>query len=234
MASDAGESNRLKVFLSYSRKDTLAFADQLIAALEICGFETNVDRHDISGGEDWNKRLGALILESDTVVFVMSPEAAVSQICAWEVEETDRLSKRLVPIVAMPLHGAIVPGRLQNLNYIHFYPEPMVPGSGFGYGLAKLTKALNTDVDWLREHTVLGERAARWDSHGRHTDELIRGALLAEAEEGLANKPAKTSEISALHRAYLEASRQAEDLRAGEARRRIEDMAAAQAAREEF
>ena len=96
------EAGKLKVFISYSRDD-LDFADQLVAALEPCGFDPTIDRHGISGGEDWKKRLGSLIHESDTIVFVLSPESARSEICAWEVEEAVRLSKRILPVVCRPI-----------------------------------------------------------------------------------------------------------------------------------
>jgi TIR domain len=142
--------SRLRIFISYSRDD-LAFADQLYAALAACGFDPKIDRHGISGGEDWKKRLGALIQDSDTVVFVLSPSALDSKMCAWEVVETDRHGKRLIPIVAKPLADARVPARLKELNYIYFYPEANVPGSGFGLGLSQLVEALNTDLDWIRE-----------------------------------------------------------------------------------
>src|SRR5205085_726957 len=131
----------------------LTFADQLYAALSACGFEPRIDRHGISGGEDWKKRLGGLILESDTVVFVLSPSALDSDMCAWEVKETDICGKRLIPILAKSLNGATVPKRLQELNYIYFYPEANVPNSGFGLGLSQLVEALNTDLNWIREHT---------------------------------------------------------------------------------
>src|SRR5262249_48215096 len=73
-ASSEGRG-KLRVFISYSRDD-LKFADQLDAALNACGFECLIDRHDISGGEDWKARLGNLIREADTVVFVLSPSSA--------------------------------------------------------------------------------------------------------------------------------------------------------------
>jgi hypothetical protein len=82
------------VFVSYSRDD-LHFAHQLVEGLELTGFAPTIDRHGISGGEAWEKRLGALIREADTVVFVLSPASAVSKICAWEVEEAARLNKRI-------------------------------------------------------------------------------------------------------------------------------------------
>jgi TIR domain len=50
-------SGKLHVFISYSRDD-LDFADQLDAALDAYGFECLIDRHGISGGEDWKRRLG--------------------------------------------------------------------------------------------------------------------------------------------------------------------------------
>ena len=60
--SDASDKGKLRVFISYSRDD-LDFADQLDAALKACGFECILDRHGISGGEDWKRRLGSLISE---------------------------------------------------------------------------------------------------------------------------------------------------------------------------
>src|SRR4249920_2192283 len=90
--------DRLKVFVTYSRKDALEFADQLVAALSAYGYQPTIDRHGIAGAEKWQERLGTLILEADTVVFVLSPESATSDICAWEVIEADKRAKRLIPV----------------------------------------------------------------------------------------------------------------------------------------
>ena len=80
------DATKLRVFLSYSRAD-IEFADQLVAILEVLGFEPLIDREGIHGAENWKVRLGQLILESDIVVFVLSPESSTSDVCAWEVEE---------------------------------------------------------------------------------------------------------------------------------------------------
>src|SRR5215472_4350266 len=149
---DSSDRGKLRVFISYSRDD-LHFADQLDAALNAYGFECLIDRHGISGGEDWKRRLGNLIREADPVVFVLSPTSARSEICAWEVEEATRLGKRILPVNCRPLKGARPPPRLRDLQYIFFHADPKAPSSGFGTGLAKLVAALNTDFDWLREHT---------------------------------------------------------------------------------
>ena len=130
------EGGRLRVFISYSRDD-LEFADQLVAALEVTGFDVAMDRHGITGGEDFRRRLGALIREADTVVFVLSPSSVQSGMCAWEVEEAIRLGKRIIPVVCRELEGRDPPPLLKNLDYVFFYPEPKVAGSGFGHGLAR-------------------------------------------------------------------------------------------------
>ncbi len=96
------------------------------------------------------------------MVFVLSPSSACSEICDWEVEEATGLNKRILPVNCRPLEGVSPPARLRELNYIFFYEEPKVPGSGFGNGLANLVTALNTDFDWLREHTRYLQRAIQW------------------------------------------------------------------------
>jgi hypothetical protein len=99
---DSPDRGKLHVFISYSRDD-LSFANQLNAALDAYGFECFIDREGISGGEEWKRRLGNLISEADTVVFVLSPTSSRSEICAWEVEEAARLNKRILPVNSRPL-----------------------------------------------------------------------------------------------------------------------------------
>ena len=67
----AEAAKSLKVFVSYSRAD-VDFADQLVLALDDKGFETILDRHDMSGGENWRERLGKLILSADAVAFILT------------------------------------------------------------------------------------------------------------------------------------------------------------------
>jgi hypothetical protein len=110
-------------FISYSRDD-LRFANQLDAALKACGIECLIDRHGISGGEEWKRRLSNLISEADTVVFVLSPASARSKVCAWEVEEAVGLGKRILPVICQPLEGASPPPKLRDRNYIFFCEDP--------------------------------------------------------------------------------------------------------------
>jgi hypothetical protein len=55
------EPSRLRVFISYSRKDE-DFAQELLAGLELVGFEPYLDKHDIAAGEDWDPSFELLTL----------------------------------------------------------------------------------------------------------------------------------------------------------------------------
>jgi TPR repeat protein len=228
---DSPDRGKLRVFISYSRDD-LYFANQLDAALKAYGFECFIDREGISGGEEWKQRLGNLIRDADTVVFVLSPTSARSEICAWEVGEAARLGKRIVPVNCRPLEGAIPPPRLRDLNYIFFYADPKVLDSGFGTGLLSLVEALNTDFDWLREHTRYLQRATEWDSRGRPPNRLLSGDDIAEAKAWVARRPKNAPEPTALHLDFIRASEEEAEARLSAQRKQLEAMAAAQAERE--
>ena len=227
----ATDTEKLRVFISYSRDD-LAFADQLDATLKLVGFNTTIDRHGIDPGEDWKTRLGGLIRDTDTVVFVLTPSSARSDICAWEVEEAKRLGKRILPVVPRSLDGAGAPPGLAALNYIFFYAEPKKPGSGFGQGLLDLVGALNTDLEWLREHTRYLQRATEWDAGGRPPNRLLSGGDIALAKAWAARRPKDAPAPTGLHLDFIRASEDWETRQQSEERQRLQQMAEAQAARE--
>jgi hypothetical protein len=52
MVSAGVEPGRLRIFISYSRKDE-DFGQELLSGLEFGGFEPYLDKDDIAAGEDW-------------------------------------------------------------------------------------------------------------------------------------------------------------------------------------
>ena len=231
MAKVTVDAGRLNVFISYSRDD-LAFADQLDVALALFGFATTIDRQGIQGGEDWRRRLGNLIREADTVVFVLSPSSTDSEICAWEVEEAVRLGKRIIPVICRPLDGASPPPSLANLNYIFFYAEAKSPKSGFGTGLARLVSSLKTDLDWLREHTRLLLRANEWKDGERHPNRLLSGTDIELAKAWVARQPKDTPPPTELQLDFIRASEEWEAQQQSAERQRLQQIAEAQEERE--
>src|SRR5215813_12229846 len=215
--SDSGASEKLKVFISYSRRDASEFADELVAGLELAGFAPFLDRHDIAAGEDWETRLGGLIAQSDTVVFVVTPESVTSQRCVWEVERTLGLSKRLLPVIHRPVADSDIPPQLSRLQFVRFDT-----GRGITCPLAELSEALRLDLDWIREHTRLGELAARWQARGRPESLLLRGDDLGGAKAWMATRKVGAPEITDAQRTLISASEEAEAKRLGNERAQLE------------
>jgi hypothetical protein len=83
-STEANGETKANVFISYSRKD-IAFVDRLAIALEAQGIAPSIDRTEIYAFEEWWKRIEVLISAADTIVFVLSPAAATSEICRKEL-----------------------------------------------------------------------------------------------------------------------------------------------------
>src|SRR5262249_53678478 len=110
----------------------------------------------------------------------------------------------------------------KQLNYI-FFDRPL----SFGASLQTLTTALRTDVEWVREHTRIGEAALRWDARGRAEALLWRGEELAAAKAWLAAQPQYAPEPTLLHHEFIKAGEDAEAVRTSDERKRLDEMAAA-------
>lgn len=195
--------NRAKVFVSYSRTDT-AFAQMLVGALSERGFDAFLDKTDIAPGEPWKERLAGLIAIADTVVFAASPDSIASPICAWELEESTRLGKRLIPVVARRFATADAPSALGRLNWVF-----LAEGDEKDAALATLNTALRTDLSWVREHTRLGELARHWEEQERSNGATLRGRDLDAAERWLDRRPADANAPTELHQDFIRASRRA-------------------------
>ena len=200
---DDASASKLRVFISYSRKD-LAFVERVAAAFQVRGFEPYLDKTDIAPGEPWQDRLAALIGAADSIVFVVSPDSTASTICRWEVEESLRLGKRILPMVCRTIDPAAAPPELARLNWTFAREE-----DGFDAAVAKVGEVLRTNLDWVREHTRLGELAQRWESGGRSNSAVLRGPDLDAAERWLASRPAETAGPTERQKAFIQASRSA-------------------------
>lgn len=212
----------LKVFISYSRSD-LEIANQLVNAIQAMEISTSIDREGISGAEDWRERLKQLISEADSIIFVLSPSSATSEMCHWEVEESLRLNKRIIPVLVCPLGDCEPHPQLRKLNYIYLYAEPRLSGSGFGSGMLSLGNALREDVEWIREHTRLGNLAVRWDNQSRPIDSLARGSELLRWQKWRNEQTNNAPALTDLQREFLSDSEAAEAQRQSQAQQEIEN-----------
>jgi YjbE family integral membrane protein len=212
----------------------MLFADELAAGLVYDeNFEVSIDRQAIHEGEDWKKRLGALIAGADTVVFILSPKSATSPICQWEVDEANLLSKRVVPVQASSLDGVQPPPQLAALNYVRFDPQDDGQPRSFMAGLQGLRRALTTDLDWVREHTRLLLRAHEWVAAGKTENRLLSGSDIAEAKQWLQRRPKNAPAPADLHLDFIRACETAEAARADAIQQQHREISLAQSAREQ-
>jgi formylglycine-generating enzyme required for sulfatase activity len=195
---------KTRVFISYSRKD-LAFADKLEAALKARGFDVLIDRQEIYAFEDWWKRIQALIGQSDTVIFVLSPDAVTSDVALKEIAHAASLNKRFAPIVCRRVEDSAVPEALRRLNFIFFDDAAQ-----FETSADRLAEALQTDIGWIRRHTEFGEAARRWSEGGRAGGLLLRPPALDQAEAWMAFRPDGAPQPTAETDAFIATSRKAD------------------------
>ena len=111
-------SDRLKLFISYSRADADA-ADSLVQALEAQDFEVKIDRRDLPFGEEWRAGIRDFILASDTIVWLVSPASIGSRWVNWELGEVQGSGKRLMPVAIAPTRPEDLP---EALGRIHLLP----------------------------------------------------------------------------------------------------------------
>lgn len=199
---DLGPDNA-RVFLSYSRKDRER-AQSIADVLRERHFGVYKDTDDILPTEEWKGRLEQLIAEADTIVFLMSPHSVASEVCAWEVEYATELNKRIAPIVIDDVEADTIPPLLARLNFI-FATER----DRFQDAVDSLVSALNSDIDWIREHTRLAGLARRWRDNGESARLLLRGQDIADAEQWRDAKPKEAPAVLTLHADFVAASRAA-------------------------
>ena len=231
--NDKGLAGRAKIFLSYSRRQ-VEFADEMELALEDKGYDVLVDRHNIAKGEDFQRRLGQMILASDSIVFILSNESATSDVCEWEINEALALGKRILVVSIGDLREGVAPPQsLAKLDWIHCWRNPAVPGSSQTKGFIELDQALRSDLKWLRMQTWLLERSTEWaesdlgfESIQDNSALLLRGTVLEEAIEWLTNSPPHAS-ISPKVRSFLDASELLQNTTQSDAARRLAEQQAA-------
>ena len=221
-------TDKLRVSVSYARRDASDFAEYLVVALKFAGFDAFLDRHDIAKAEDWEARIGDLIAKSDTVVFVLTPESVQSERCDWEVKRAVALGKRIVPVQWIAVPEADVPEELKRLNYTIFSS-----GQPFNGPLAELTVTLGQDLGWLRQQTELGEAAERWQASNRNDDLLLRGVPITKARKWANDRKPNAPQISPLLTAFIGASEEGEVARSNAERQHLAEIAAAQLQRGE-
>lgn len=201
--------NSSDVFISYRRKD-VAFVRQLAQAFTAQGREIWVDWEDIPPGvADFSREIQSGIEGANTFVAVLSPDFLDSKYCLNELRHAAELHKRIIPIVHRAVDGSTIPESIRVINWVYFTPHAGQPND-FPGAFEALTQAIDTDYDYLREHTRLLTRARDWLNNDRNVSFLISGAELDAAENWLARAAQYTPPAAPIHTEFILQSRKAQ------------------------
>ncbi len=190
------------VFVSYSRADS-GFVRELHAFLGSSGRNVWVDWEDIPAASEWERDIYDNIDGAESFVFVVSTSSLASEYCTTEFRHAQERGKRIVPIACDAADPGAAPLGLRQLNWIWCRE-----GDDRDAAFAKLSSALDTDLEWARAHTRLLVRAVDWDTR-QDSSLLLRGRDLKLAEQDLAANAAKEPVPTELQQRYVLASRRA-------------------------
>ena len=170
----------LDVFVSYSRVDS-DFARQLNDALQTQGKTTWFDQESIATGTDFQQEINRGIEQSDNFLFIISPESVNSPYCADEVEYAKGLNKRFVTVLHRKVNPAKLHPDLARVQWLDFHRY----GGDFYANFSELIQTLNTDREYVREHTKILYKTLEWKQRNKTIDLLLRGSEYTRAYEWL-------------------------------------------------
>jgi WD40 repeat protein len=191
------------VFISYSRKDK-EFVRKLHESLKANDVTAWVDWEGIPLSADWMDEITRAVDGADAFLVVISPDWLESKVCLQELELGLTRNKKLIPILHRPPEkGAPMHEKLAATNWVYLREtddhEATVP---------KLIEAINTDLDWVRQHTRLLQRANEWKNKNHNASFLLQGADLEDGEKWMNEATQKSErEVLPLQGEYIGASR---------------------------
>lgn len=189
------------IFISYSRKDQ-GFVKKLFDALANQKREAWVDWQGIPPTAEWLEEVYSAIDYTNAFIFVLSPDSISSEICQLEVNHAIEQNKRLIPVLLREINSADLHEGIHKINWLRMDEDSLESS------LQNLLEALDTDLDWVSDHTRLTVRATEWDRHDRDASRLLRGKDLESAEQWLTIAPDKSLDPTLLQSHFITASRQ--------------------------
>ena len=108
------------VFVSYSRRDS-EFVRRLTEAVsDRGGRDVWLDTEGIQDGEVFPEVIKRAIEQSNTFLFVITPNAVNSAYCENEVEYARQMQKRILPVLREPVPDAELLAEIRDRNWIPF------------------------------------------------------------------------------------------------------------------
>ena len=205
MSEQDTQSLKKSVFISYSRKD-IEFVHKLNDSLDSNELEAWVDWEGIPPSSEWMDEITRAIEGADAFLFVISPDSLASKVCGEELELGLKYNKKLIPILHRePQKDTVMHEKLSSHNWVYLREQ-----DNHEAGISKVLESINTDLDWIRQHTRLLQRAREWEDKNRNSSFLLQGSDLEEAEGWRSHATGNTDrQILPLQGEYVDTSRKA-------------------------
>jgi WD40 repeat protein len=163
-----------------------------------------VDWEGIPPTAEWLREIRGAIDGADGFLFVITPDSCASEVCHLEIAHALERRKRLIPVLHRETASEAIPPEIARVNWV-FLRE----SDSFASGVAAIITALDTDFEWVADHTRLLVRAVEWDRERRDASYALRGRDLQRFERWLGQAPDKKPEATSLQSEYVLASRRA-------------------------
>ncbi|HNB51166.1 MAG TPA: TIR domain-containing protein [Anaerolineales bacterium] len=197
-----------KVFISYSRRDK-PFVAKLNEALSQYQIDTWVDWENIPLTADWWNEIRLGIENADAFAFVISPDSLTSEVCGREIQTAVDNHKRLIPILHRdPQKGNPMHEKISSHNWIYMRDDAEMAAN-----VPQMLAVVNTDLDFVKTHTRLLERALGWEREKKNNSFVLQGDELHQAERWLESAGKKQPQPTSLHIEFIQASRRAANQR---------------------
>ncbi len=171
---DVGAGFHSEVFISYAVADQ-DLAMRIHEALESAGQFVWIDNEDIRYADNWKDAVLPAIEQAPVILFITSKASTSSKNCLEELEYAELMGKRIIPLVAERVEADLVPDTLRE-RVRRDFRDP----NNFHSELLKLIQDITSDPEYVKVHSHLSSRAARW-----HSDQL---GLLDSGEIKKANE----------------------------------------------
>ncbi|NER93573.1 MAG: TIR domain-containing protein [Symploca sp. SIO1B1] len=201
--------NLFDAFISYGRADSLAFGKKLYARLLEAGFKIWFDKNDIPLGVDFQNQIDDGIEKAHNFLFVIAPRAVNSPYCLKEIELAVKLNKRIIPLLhveqisretwqkrnpkgtdeeweaytAKGQHSSFpnMHPTIGKINWVYFREGI----DDFEQSLAGLIELLQRQTAYVEQHTLILEKALKWERNQKKTSYLLTGEAKQKAQAWL-------------------------------------------------
>lgn len=203
MAADTVTEKKTKIFISYSRRDK-AFVRKLRESIPTDQFDVWVDWEGIPLSSDWMAEITQAIESADAFLFIISPDSIKSEVCARELELGVQGNKKIIPILYREAEkGQSIHPKLASTNWVYMRPRK----ERFEKAMPQLVDSIQTDLEWVKQHTRIFQRALEWNQK-KSSIHFLQGADLEEAERWMMESTLEAGrEVTPIQAEYIRESR---------------------------